>query len=93
MTHGDLMVIAELRARLAVTNMNDELLTYVGQNEQVCDVEGWPNNTNDEGQTVATSLLETGKFNSPHGLAVDAKGNLFVAEWLIGGRVIKLNRS
>ena len=92
-THGDLMVIAELRARLAVTDMNDELLTYIGDNEQVCDVEGWPNNTSDEGQIVPTSLLETGKFNSPHGLAVDTNGNLYVAEWLIGGRVTKLNRS
>jgi DNA-binding beta-propeller fold protein YncE len=87
------MIIAELRARLAVTDMNDELLTYIGDNEQVCDVEGWPNNTSDGGQIIPTSLLETGKFNSPHGLAVDADGNLYVAEWLIGGRVTKLNRS
>ena len=59
----------------------------------MCDVEGWPNNTSDEGRTIPTSLLETGKFNSPHGLAVDANGNLYVAEWLIGGRVTKLDRS
>ena len=87
------MVVAELRARLAVIDMNDELITYLGDNAQVCDVEGWPNNTSDEGRTIPTSLLETGKFNSPHGLAVDANGNLYVAEWLIGGRVTKLNRS
>ena len=92
-THGDLMVVAELRARLAVIDLNDKLVTYLGDNAQVCDVEGWPNNTSDEGRTIPTSLLETGKFNSPHGLAVDANGNLYVAEWLIGGRVTKLNRS
>ena len=92
-THGDLMVIAELRARLAITDLNDELVTYLGDNSEVCEVEGWPNNTSDDGRTIPTSLLETGKFNSPHGLAVDADGNLFVAEWLIGGRVTKLNRS
>ena len=92
-TYGDLMVIAELRARLAVTDLDDNLVTYLGSNEQVCEVEGWPNNAGDQGQIVPTSLLETGKFNSPHGLAVDADGNLYVAEWLIGGRVIKLNRS
>ena len=92
-THGDLMVIAELRARLAVTDLNDKLITYLGQNEQVCDVDGWPNNMSDDGRTIPTSLLETGKFNSPHGLAVDPNGNLYVAEWLIGGRVIRLNRS
>lgn len=92
-THGNLMVIAELRARLTITDLNDKLVTYLGQNEQVCEVEGWPNNTGDQGQIVPTALLETGKFNSPHGLAVDADGNLYVAEWLIGGRVTKLNRS
>ena len=92
-THGDLMIIAELHARLAVVDLNDELLTYIGENQQVCDVEGWPNNVNESGQSVRTSLLEAGKFNSPHGLAADANGNLYVAEWLIGGRVTKLNRS
>ena len=82
-----------LRARLTVVDENDELLTHIGDNQQVCDVEGWPNNVNASGQSVRTSLLETGKFNSPHGLAADANGNLYVAEWLIGGRVTKLNRS
>ena len=70
-----------------------ELLAYIGDNEQVCDVEGWPNNKGDGGQIVPTSLLETGKSKSPHGLAVDPNGNLSVAEWLIGGRVTRLNRS
>ena len=36
--------------------------------------------------------LIAGKFNSPHGLAVDADGNIFVAEWLVGGRINKLVR-
>ena len=36
--------------------------------------------------------LRPGLFNSPHGLAADADGHLYVAEWLIGGRTIKLAR-
>ena len=91
-THGELMVIAELRARLALVDINDRLLCYLGANEAVCDVDGWPNNRNAQGQIVPTRLLEPGKFNSPHGLAVDADGNLYVAEWLIGGRLTKLAR-
>jgi hypothetical protein len=31
-------------------------------------------------------------LNSPHTLAVDSDGNVYVAEWLIGGRVTKLAR-
>ena len=91
-THGDLMVVAELRARLAVLDNDDNLLCYLGDNEQVCSVDGWPNNRNSSGEAVPTALLEPGKFNSPHGLAVDSQGNLYVAEWLIGGRFIKLEK-
>ena len=89
-THGDLMVVAKLRARLAVLDKDDNLLCYLGDNEQVCSVGGWPNNRNAGGELVPTAHLEPGKFNSPHGMAVDGQGNLYVAEWLIGGRFIKL---
>ena len=91
-THGDLMVVSELRARLAVLDKDDNLLCYLGENERVCSVDGWPNNRNANGELVPTNLLEPGKFNSPHGIAVDAQGNLYVAEWLIGGRFIKLEK-
>ena len=91
-THGDRLVVAELRARLAVLDKEDNLLCYLGDNEQVCAVDGWPNNRNASGELIPTSLLEPGKFNSPHGMAVDVQGNLYVAEWLIGGRFIKLEK-
>ena len=48
--------------------------------------------TNANGETVRTHLLEPGKFNSPHGVATDAAGNIYVSEWLIGGRYIKLTK-
>lgn len=92
-THGDQMVIAELRARLAITDLDDKLVGYLGDNEPVCDVKGWPNNADEQGGPIPTKLLESGKFNSPHGMAVDANGNIYVAEWLIGGRVTKLAKS
>ena len=91
-THGDLMVIAELRARLAVIDAGDGLVCYLGDNSQVANVDGWPNNTDVSGKIVRPRLLEPGKFNSPHGLAVDRHGNLYSAEWLIGGRYTKLVR-
>ncbi|MDP6453297.1 MAG: hypothetical protein QF898_08325, partial [SAR202 cluster bacterium] len=88
--HGDKMVIAELNARLAVVDSSDCLIGYLGGNVSVADVAGWPNNLDDSGTPIRTSLLEPGKFNSPHGLALDSEGNIYVSEWLIGGRFIKL---
>ena len=84
-TDGDLLIVAELRARLAVLDGEDSLVCYLGDNEEVATIDGWPN--------VPSEHIEPGKFNSPHGIAVDGEGNLFVAEWLIGGRITKLGKS
>ena len=90
-THNGVMVIAELKARLVVLDADDAPMTYLGDNRPVAEVGGWPNNLNDKGEPARTSLLQTGRFNSPHGMAVDADGNLYVEEWLIGGRFIRLD--
>ncbi|MCH8309979.1 MAG: hypothetical protein IIB17_05725 [Chloroflexi bacterium] len=89
--HGDTMIIAELNARLAAVDSQDRLIGYLGGNLPVAQVTGWPNNLNESGVPVRTSLLEPGKFNSPHGLAMDSAGSIYVSEWLIGGRFIKLD--
>ncbi len=91
-THQNTLVIAELRARLALTDLEDQLICYLGTNDAVCQVDGWPNIKDKNDSVAPTNLLEAGKFNSPHGLAVDSAGNLYVAEWLIGGRLTKLVR-
>jgi DNA-binding beta-propeller fold protein YncE len=83
-THGQNLIIPELRARVTILDADDKLVTYVGDNERVCDLEGWPNHK--------PELIEPGKFNSPHGIAADKQGNLYVVEWIIGGRITKLAR-
>ena len=91
-TYQDVMVVAELRARLALLDVEDRLLGYLGDNEAVSYLDGWPNTVDKQGRIIPSDRLEPGKFNSPHGLGVDRKGNLYVSEWLIGGRYIKLAR-
>ncbi len=83
-TYGDWLLIPELRARLTILDGEDHLVGYLGSNEQVCDIPGWPNHE--------SALIREGKFNSPHGMAVDSAGNLFVVEWIIGGRITKLEK-
>lgn len=81
---GEHLIIPELRARVTILDQADRLVGYLGDNEAVCDQQGWPNHP--------TRLIEAGKFNSPHAIAADQAGNLYVVEWIIGGRITKLER-
>ena len=88
---GDLAIISELRSRLAVVDKNDNLVNYLFPNPDAPSLEGWPNEMTENGVLKRPASLESGKFNSPHGMTVDHSGNIYVAEWLIGGRFTKLN--
>ena len=82
----DKLVVPELRgSRVTILDADDNPVCYLGESTGAFKLrEGWPN--------VPHETLITGKFNSPHGLAVDTDGNIFVAEWLVGGRINKLVR-
>ncbi len=84
-THGELLLVPELRARVTLLDGDDRPVCHLGSNEPVCDVKGWPNHP--------PELVQPGKFNSPHDLAADPAGNLYVVEWKIGGRITKLERT
>jgi len=90
-TSGSQLFVAELEARLAVLDADDELLYYVGADDIAAGRPGWPNAIAADGRTVRPDLT-SGFFNSPHGLAVNAHGDPIVAEWLIGGRVNTLTK-
>jgi hypothetical protein len=50
----------------------------------------WPNTLTGDGRTEIPRLPSSDRFNSPHSVATDADGNLYVSEWLLGGRYTKL---
>jgi len=91
-TDGEHLFVAELRARLTVLDGADRLVTHLGENEAVCATPGWPNPPDGGGRPSRPGGLTPGRFHSPHGIAADAAGNLYVAEWLIGGRYTMLAR-
>jgi hypothetical protein len=93
---GEVLVVAELYARLAVLDAHDNLVGYIGDDPTAKEGQGWPerpgwpNALAHDGHVVAPQLPQPERFNSPHSVAVDADGNLYVSEWLIGGRYSKL---
>jgi hypothetical protein len=91
---GDLLVVAELYGRLAVLGPDDELLGYLGADPAADQGwptrPGWPNALADDGRTEVPLLPQRDRFNSPHGVATDVDGNLYVSEWVLGGRYTKL---
>jgi len=93
-TDGDVLAVAELRARVSLLDSEDRLIGYLGENEVVCDRPGWPNALDEDGSPIRPSeqALAPGKFNSPHGIAIDGSGNIYVPEWLIGGRFTMLQK-
>jgi hypothetical protein len=86
---GDRLIVAELRARLVVLE-DDRVVGTIGADEAAMDRPGWPNRLDQAGDMVAPGEIPAGRFNSPHALATDRGGNLFVAEFLLGGRISKV---
>jgi sugar lactone lactonase YvrE len=88
---GDQLVVAELEARVTVLDADDRVVERVGDDPEATARPGWPNALDDDGRTIRPEL-RAGRFNSPHGLAVDAAGDIYVAEWVLGGRMVRLRR-
>jgi len=82
--HGGDLVVPELRGRVTLLDGSDAVIDHLGANEAVVEREDWPN--------VPDDHLEPGAFNSPHDAAFDGAGNLYVVEWIVGGRITKLER-
>ena len=89
---GDELALTDFtQARVTILDKNDHLIEHIGANPKVPERDGWPNARDADGNLVRPPL-ESGKFNSPHTLAADIDGNLYVTEWLLGGRLTKLAR-
>ncbi|MEM6756615.1 MAG: hypothetical protein AAF586_05560 [Planctomycetota bacterium] len=85
---GDLMLVPDLNASVCVYDASDEIVAPdLGvHREAVKWGRGWPN----WNITGSPEMVQPGKFNSPHGGCFGPDGSIYIAEWLLGGRVTKL---
>ena len=91
---GDFIVVAELKARVVILDREDRIVAELGAGRQHVDKKGWPNRQQADGSVrPPQSDIPTGQFNSPHGIAADPEGNIYVSEWLLGDRFTKLARA
>lgn len=83
-THGELLLVPELRARMTLLDINNQVAAHLG-----ADVERVT--TGDSIRTRPDQWID-GKFVHPHDACFDRDGNIFVAEWVGTGRISKLTR-
>ena len=80
--NGDYAVIGELRGQVTVLDKSGQVVTRLGTNSE----------PGVGGNQLKPEQWRTGLFGSPHGVAVNAHGDLFVAEFNAFGRVHRFNR-
>ncbi len=85
----DLVVVPELFTGVKVLDRKSlGLLAEIGASDIVGpDVrpEGWPN-------LQKTEKVRAGSFNSPHGACFAPNGDIYCVEWIVGGRITRLQR-
>lgn len=84
MAYEDGFLVPELCARLTLLDSRGQLVGHLGANEVACTLPGWPD--------LPREHIRNGQFNSPHSAAADAEGNIYVVEWVLGGRLTQLVR-
>lgn len=92
-----LVFVPELFGSLKVLTAGLELVAELGANTEVRppggwkdkeawgwpELEGWPD-------LKGTTKVQAGRFISPHDVAVASNGDLYVVEWIVGGRITRL---
>ena len=80
--HGDLAVTGEIKGRATLYDKNGKVVAQLGHNTK-------PGET--ATNRLAPAKWRPGFFSAPHGVAFNAAGDLFVAEYTVFGRIHRFN--
>ncbi|MGV3485884.1 MAG: peptidase [Planctomycetaceae bacterium] len=85
---GELLLVPDLHARITILGKDNQVLVHLGDDatwrEQVL--------ADKFAMRRTPEKCPPGRFVHPHDACFDAQGNIFVTEWVVGGRVTKLER-
>lgn len=97
--HDGLINVPELFGSVKILNRKLETVAELGANPEVrppggwVDQDGWGWPTLEGWPDLAgTEAVQPGRFNSPHDIAVGPNGEIYIVEWIVGGRITKLER-
>lgn len=80
---GTDVAIGDLKGRVTILDKDNKLVTQIGDSG---------NDKKQATNKITPDQWVDGQFIAPHGISWDNKGNLYVSEWNLAGRVVKLKR-
>lgn len=85
---GDFLAVADIGASITILDRTDRVVAKLGHDPT------WEKRVMDRSQNVRAKRPEwsAGLFVHPHDVCFDRQGNLFVSEYVLGGRVTKLRK-
>jgi hypothetical protein len=84
-TQGEVMLVPDLHARVTLFDKDNAVITHLGYDQT------WTERVLDGFKMRRQPAdWEAGRFIHPHDACFDQGGNIFVVEWVVGGRVTKL---
>jgi hypothetical protein len=92
-TRGEVMMVPDLHARISLFDKNNKLIVNLGE-DKVWRERVVKSLEPGKGPAVRTQPKEwlPGKFIHPHDACFDKDGNIYVAEWVQGGRISFLKK-
>ena len=80
---GDFVSVPDLHGRLVILDKSNKIISVVGEN---------PDPKKGRSYGILQDQWVEGAFSGTHGSAWDSEGNLYVQDWNISGRLMKLVR-